>query len=515
MPYDVNLGYDTDWQGADPSSFTYHLGKAKGNQTIALQNYQAAQQSATTEGAKTMAVSSIGGGGMLSGWDPGKSPEELGLSAEDAAKFYKHGEDLRIAMGYGPTPGGYPYQNTQPQAGAGSTVGGNSASEITGGDWNDGRGQGLLTGFDPLGTAPAVNSSGSTSSAPTPATSNTGNAGTTHPDNPLLAGFPGYDAQGHYVGTGSTGAGAGTGSTGSTGAGTGSGGLLTTPITPTPTTAQGLQSATATPATAVNVTVDPTKTVHGLYDAYSQQDSVAKQIAETRAKQQAESAGMLNSSLAVGAVQAARDAVDMAAAQADASTYANAGQTNAQLGTNVNLSNAAANNAMSQFNANWTNDLVKLDQQFKNSIALAAVDEATQMRLMQAQQTFQASQTALDRELTRWQHTTPSASQADSNVSGTLQRLAALPGDVANQLANIAAVEDMSDGAKAAAMNQIINAAIGQQQIMLSQLSMYNFTPSVSFDFNSLRPGYTGPVTSGGTSGGAGGGGSSAADIGA
>lgn len=500
MAYDVALGYDTDWQTASPNSFTYHLGNARGDRTLALTNYQAAN----ANGGQQMSNQQTG---LLSGWTPGKTPEELGLSAADAAAFYKHGEDLRIAMGYGPTPEGYPYQDAAPatQSTGGTSAGssGSASNNASGADWNAGRGQGLLTGFPAAGASP-----GSSSNTSAPATG--GASGTAPAGNPLLAGFAGYDAQGNYIGTdnsGASGTGSGTGSGAGTGTGTSNqngGGLLTTPVTPTPATATGLQQANAQSAQVVNVAVDPSKTSQGLYETYSARDTVAKQLAETRAKQQAESVGLLNSSIAVGAVQAARDAVDMATAQTDAGIHANAAQTNAQLGTNVNLSNAAANNAMSQFNANWANDLAKLDQQFKNSIALAAVDEATQMRLMQAQQTFQASQTALDRELTRWQHTTPSASQADSAVQGTMQRLAALPGDVANQLANIAAVDGMSDGAKAAAMNQIINAAIGQQNIMLSQLSMYNFTPSVNFDFNTLRPG-AGATFSGSSSNGSGG----------
>lgn len=113
------------------------------------------------------------------------------------------------------------------------------------------------------------------------------------------------------------------------------------PLSPVqPVSAPQIQAApSAVQAQAQQITVDPTKTSQGLYEQYSAKDSLAKQLAETASMERANSRGLLNSSMAVGEAQKARDAVDLTSATTDSGIYANAAQTNAQLGTQTSIAN--------------------------------------------------------------------------------------------------------------------------------------------------------------------------------
>ena len=113
------------------------------------------------------------------------------------------------------------------------------------------------------------------------------------------------------------------------------------PLSPVqPVSAPQIQAApSAVQAQAQQITVDPTKTSQGLYEQYSAKDSLAKQLAETASMERANSRGLLNSSMAVGEAQKARDVVDLTSATTDSGIYANAAQTNAQLGTQTSIAN--------------------------------------------------------------------------------------------------------------------------------------------------------------------------------
>lgn len=161
---------------------------------------------------------------------------------------------------------------------------------------------------------------------------------------------------------------------------------------------------TGNQATAADWEVKPNQTVQSQVKDIIATNSPLMQQAETRALQKANTRGLLNSSLAVGAGQAAVLDAATPIATADAATNArsaefNAGakqqiglsnqvskntsdqfnasstnQTNSQnsqLQTNVALNNAAQNTDLAKFNANASNDLVKLgmDQQSKGEMA--------------------------------------------------------------------------------------------------------------------------------------------------
>lgn len=197
-----------------------------------------------------------------------------------------------------------------------------------------------------------------------------------------------------------------------------------TPGAPAPsyTPAQATSDrAQATPYDPKQFLVADDQTVQGqLSKILKSGTSPLLQQAETRALQQANQRGLLNSSLAVQAGQEAVIGAALPIAQQDAQTYNQAmtntgnaqnaalqfgaagqnqaSQVNAQLGTNVNQVNAeAVNRAFDQAVANIQQTaVIKLTQE--NQLALANVDNATKQQLSildaQNRQLLQANQGA-------------------------------------------------------------------------------------------------------------------------
>lgn len=191
-----------------------------------------------------------------------------------------------------------------------------------------------------------------------------------------------------------------------------------------PTKAQGLMGAPVTPTAiqptnynATAVAVDPTKaTVAGQLKGIIDAGSPLMTTAATRAKQAANAAGLMNSSMAVQAGEQAVIQTALPIAQQDASTYFNAATTNAAAENAANQFNSAAEmdvgkantaaglqaqqfnaqqqNAITsqkidlqakaeQFNASQSNDMTKLNLDMTNKQELAAI-EANYKNLMQA-----------------------------------------------------------------------------------------------------------------------------------
>lgn len=120
-------------------------------------------------------------------------------------------------------------------------------------------------------------------------------------------------------------------------------------------------------------------------------------LARTGAAQTANARGLLNSSMAAGAGEAAAIGAALPIAQSDASVYADAAKTNTGAKNTANMFNAgeknkfglqAAQNAFAAAQAN-------LDR--AQQIALADKSIAAQMALQKAQQDFAGAQNALDR----------------------------------------------------------------------------------------------------------------------
>jgi hypothetical protein len=130
------------------------------------------------------------------------------------------------------------------------------------------------------------------------------------------------------------------------------------------------QPAVATGYTATKQNVTAEQTAQGQLANITAQDSQLNQLAKTEAAKQANSRGLLNSSMAVGAAQRAVLQQATPIAQQDASTYATAEANNTQFSNAASQFNAGATNAASLANAS-----ASLQQQ------LAAIQSNTQMSI--------------------------------------------------------------------------------------------------------------------------------------
>lgn len=146
--------------------------------------------------------------------------------------------------------------------------------------------------------------------------------------------------------------------------------------------------------------------------------------ATTKSMQAMNGKGLLNSSLAVSAGQTALYDAALPIAQQDAKTWADAGQTNAQLGTQVSLSNAGFKNDAGKFGADAANQALSQQraagvqsEQAAQQRAEAALgrDFTTSERL--GTQGFQASESAADRQQQSMLQTTDIAAQAQRQIT--------------------------------------------------------------------------------------------------
>lgn len=139
--------------------------------------------------------------------------------------------------------------------------------------------------------------------------------------------------------------------------------------TTTNATATGFEGA----QTAVN---RPTDTVQGQIAGIIDPNSPLMQQAERRAREQANSRGLINSSIAVGAGQEALYNAALPIAQQDANTYTNTRLQN-QNSTNAGLQfTAAANNQASQTNATLGTDTSQKNAQAANTLQLTTMDQS-------------------------------------------------------------------------------------------------------------------------------------------
>lgn len=128
-------------------------------------------------------------------------------------------------------------------------------------------------------------------------------------------------------------------------------------------------------ASAATWTVAPDQTVQNQIEGIIKKDSPLMQMARTQSLQDQAARGLGNSSLAIGAGQRAVYGAATPIASQDASTYANAARTNAELATQVNLANAGFKNDAYKFNAGAFNtsslqqrDLIAQHQRQQESI---------------------------------------------------------------------------------------------------------------------------------------------------
>lgn len=155
----------------------------------------------------------------------------------------------------------------------------------------------------------------------------------------------------------------------------------------------------ANQTTGTNWNVSAPQTVAGQVSGLIASNSPLMQQAATQAAQQQNERGLLNSSMAIGAGQAAVIGAALPIAQQDATTNANAANFNAGVANQTGQFNTTAQNAANQFNTGALNTQSGENQQSLNTASQVntAQANALQSQLLQQRGTVaQANQAALN-----------------------------------------------------------------------------------------------------------------------
>lgn len=170
-------------------------------------------------------------------------------------------------------------------------------------------------------------------------------------------------------------------------------------------TAPKPQSYTPVQATPTEWKADDSQSVAANVNKISTSGSPQMQSAETRAKQEMNARGMLNSSMAIGAGQKAVYDAALPIATADANINAQRGQFNANQATQTSQFNAGAQNESGQFNAQEANkaDAARFDvagkmqlQDQENASKLQLQDKAQADALARMAQQFKDNQAMME-----------------------------------------------------------------------------------------------------------------------
>lgn len=174
------------------------------------------------------------------------------------------------------------------------------------------------------------------------------------------------------------------------------------------------------------VDVTPEQTVEGRTQGIIASNSPLMQLAESRAMQQANGRGLINSSLAAGAGQAAVLDAATGIAKQDAATHANAATVNAKAANDSQLANQDAVNKAATANLGVAGNLniANLEAQYKNltqaSSSAASIMNNTQTMVNNIMQDktldAAAKQSAID--------------TYNANARKSIQMIGALAGDV-------------------------------------------------------------------------------------
>lgn len=256
--------------------------------------------------------------------------------------------------------------------------------------------------------------------------------------------------------------------------------------TPPPTTPPGTTPPPATPpdttpppaTTPPPVTTPPTTLPTGLIDIPTQSvsdrineltsaDSSLMQAADGRALKGMQARGLINSSIA----EQAREAAVIQQAES--------------------IANADANFAQSsnQFNANWANDMYKTGVQFNLDMQKLSAQWSHDDATLAKTQEFTAAQNELQRQMQVLLQQMQTTSQTDqTNLANKINALTTanqLMVDTQKYIADITANPDMDDAAKARLINNQIDAAI---MAVRGYSAIYGSDLTALLNFESLRP---------------------------
>ena len=223
------------------------------------------------------------------------------------------------------------------------------------------------------------------------------------------------------------------------------------PATPVNATmVPGMGTATgykAAQTTGTNWNVTNPQTVSGQVQGLIDSNSPLMQQAATRAAQEQNSKGLLNSSMAIGAGQSAVIGAALPIAAQDATTQANAANYNATVANTTGQFNTTATNAANQLNTQALNAQSSQNQ--------AAVNQAAQVNTTQAN--------ALQSQMLQQRGTIAQANQAAQNVATEQTAQRGLQAQMSNQSAVVQQAAQVYDGAVKMAMAN--TTAQGQLQL--------------------------------------------------
>ena len=233
-------------------------------------------------------------------------------------------------------------------------------------------------------------------------------------------------------------------------------------------------SATATGYNPNAYAVTNDQTVQGQLKKVVAEDSPLMQQATTRANQEMNRRGLLSSSLAVGAGQDAVIAQALPIATSDAATYERAGtntvnaqnaalnfgaaaqnqasQTNAQLGTNVNLANAEGMNAANREAATAGNQLKLANLDTQTKAWLASLDTNTRLAVTNLDNATKISLGQMDNQYKQLLQTNSDAASMFNQVTQAIAQISQ----------NASMSPEAKDAAIASQLNNL-NEALKQQ----------------------------------------------------
>ncbi len=175
------------------------------------------------------------------------------------------------------------------------------------------------------------------------------------------------------------------------------------PLQTVATTAQKAATggtAAAQQAATQRVSIDPTtQTVQGQLAAILAAGNPLLVQAQTRAKQEANRRGLLNSSMAVGAGESALYDAAMPIAQSDAGAYNQAALSNADLAQQTELANVGARNRAQEVNIGELGTTNRFNVGAANTAAQQTAQEQNLNRRFSAEQTQQTSLADADNQM--------------------------------------------------------------------------------------------------------------------
>lgn len=224
-------------------------------------------------------------------------------------------------------------------------------------------------------------------------------------------------------------------------------GTSTAPLDPANPTGQHVTNANTTTYTPTDMTVDTSKqTVQGQLDSILSKDSPVLQRARTLSQQQANSRGLINSSMAASAGTAAMIDAAVPIAGADANIFNTVASQNKVAKDQAGAAGAAAANSNAQVNAGAANTLDLQNVKGNQALELANVDaankkdvaniEANYHQLLQtsqdAQQLFSQYSATISQIMTDTNTAAFQKQEAVNKLTGMLQAGLQIIGSISN-----------------------------------------------------------------------------------